>query len=178
MRREALLRKNRQPRHPCTPRVYPGRLHSGSAPTYKLGHTPFPPEPEIAILTPAAPILNVLPPHSKSGLAMSTAQGKAVAHHGSAHRPSTACLDTLRTPVILDFAILRFSRFAAQGGRIARSPQEGQNRIAVGVALRDLRVVFVVRLAILAHRHIPDHARTPTRRVCPFLCRVSRVLPS
>ena len=164
MRRGALLRKIRQPRLRCSPHVCPGRLHSEFPPIYNLGHTPFPPEPEIAILTPAAPILDLLPPYSESGLAMSTAQGKAVAHHGSAHRPSTASLDTLRTPVILDFAILRFSRFAAQGGRIARSPQEGQNRLAVGVALRDLRVVFVVRLAILAHRRIPDHARTPTHR--------------
>ena len=65
---------------------------------------------------------------------------------------------------MLGLADLRFLHFSAQGGRIARSPQEGQNRIAVGVALRDLRVLGMVRLAILAHRHIPDHARTPTRR--------------
>ena len=120
---------------------------------------PFAPELEIVIFAAATAVLNVLPPHSKSGLSMSKGQGKAVAHHGSAHRPSTASLNALGVPVVLDLADLRFSRFAAQGGRIARSPQEGQNRLAVGDALRDLRVVFVVRLAILAHRHIPDHAR-------------------
>ena len=55
--RGALLRQNRQPRLRCAPRVCPGRLHSGSASTQTLGHAPIAPELEIAILTPAAPML-------------------------------------------------------------------------------------------------------------------------
>ena len=60
---------------------------------------------------------------------------------------------------MLEFAILRFSRFAAlQGGRIARGEQGGQNQVAVGVALRDLCVFIVVGIATLAQGCIPDHA--------------------
>ena len=128
LRRGALLRKNRQLRHPCAPHLSPVRLHSGSAPIENLGHAPLPPELEIVISAAAAPILNVLPPHSKSGLAMTTDQGKAVAHHECTYIPPTASLNTLGASVILGLADLPFSRFAAQGGRIARSPQEAQNR--------------------------------------------------
>ena len=60
LRRGAFLRKNRQLRHPCAPRVYSGRQHSGSSPTQTLGHAPFGPELEIAIFAPAAPKLKVL----------------------------------------------------------------------------------------------------------------------
>eukprot|EP00966_Prymnesium_polylepis_P062120 1441394-Prymnesium_polylepis.1 len=52
--------ENRQPRHPCTPNVYSGRLHNGSAPIQTLGHAPLPPELKITILTPAAPKLKGL----------------------------------------------------------------------------------------------------------------------
>lgn len=52
--RGALLRKNRQPRHPCAPHVCSGRQHSGSSPTQTLGHACIDAELGIVIFAPAA----------------------------------------------------------------------------------------------------------------------------
>ena len=55
-RAKPLLRQHRQQRHPCAPRMCPGRQHSNSKSTYTLGHTPFAPEHGIAIFAPAPPL--------------------------------------------------------------------------------------------------------------------------
>jgi hypothetical protein len=66
--------------------------------------------------------------------------------------------------VMLGLANLRFSGFAAQGGPIARRGQEGQNRIALGVALHDLRVFIVFGTPTLDHGSISDCTMPPTHR--------------
>ena len=82
--RGALLRKNRQPRHPCAPHVCSGRQHSGSSPTQTLGHAPFLLELEIAVFAPAAPELKVVRSPSKSRPAKNFANSPAIATHFTA----------------------------------------------------------------------------------------------
>ena len=111
----------RQPRPPCTPRLCSVRQDSHFTCHHTPGHAPLAPHPEIAISAPAAQKLNVLYPHSKSRPATPASQGRAVAHHGNAHRAPTASLNTPTTPVMLALAVLRFSPFAAQSEPAARS---------------------------------------------------------
>ena len=83
LRRGSLLRQNRQPSLRCTPHVCPGRLHSAFTPTYTLGHAPFPSEHEIVIFAPAAPILKVVLPPSKSRPAIRAGSPRFVARSDS-----------------------------------------------------------------------------------------------
>ena len=103
LRRGAFLRKNRQPRHPCAPHVYSGRQHSGSSPTQTLGHAPLPPEHEIVIFAPAAPILKVVRSPSKSRPAIRTGSPRFVARSDSHCAPLPAPLTTLGASVMLGF---------------------------------------------------------------------------
>ena len=108
---ERTLRQNRQQRHPCAPRVCPGRRHSVSTPTQPFGHAPFPPEPEIAIFAPAAAKLKVVRSPSKSRPAIPVGNPSFVARSGRLHVSRPASLTMPNVLVMLDFAVLTFSLF-------------------------------------------------------------------
>ena len=78
-----------------------------------------------------------------------------VAHDGTVHMGLGGAPVALNGAVILDLLVLRFSLFPAQGGRIAHSPQEGQNQVAIGVALRDLHVFIAFGIPSLADGRMP-----------------------
>jgi hypothetical protein len=170
LRRGALLRKNRQLRHPCAPHISPVRLHSGFTPTYTLGHAPLPPELEIAIFAPAAPILKVVLPPSKSRPAIRAGSPRFVARSDSHCAPLPAPLTTLGASVMLGFVSVPVYTFRPLWSPAAPPPAwqpvtAKTNLRACGV-LRDPNVLFVVSLAALAHRRIPDHAK-PASSPCP-----------
>ena len=111
LRRKPPLRQNRQPRHPCAPRLCPGRLHSGFTSTYTFSHAPFALEREIIIFAPAAPILKVVRSPSKSRPAIPVGNPSFVARSGRLHASRPASLTMPNVLVMLDFAVLTFSLF-------------------------------------------------------------------
>jgi hypothetical protein len=170
LRRGALLRNNRQLRHPCTPHVCSGHQHSGFTPTYTLGHAPLPPELEIAIFAPAAPILKVVLPPSKSRPAIRAGSPRFVARSDSHWGPLPAPLTTPGASVMLGFLSVPVYTFRPLWSPAAPPPAwqpvTAKTNLRAGGALRDPNVLFAVSLAALTHRRIPDHAKPASSR-CP-----------
>jgi hypothetical protein len=168
--RKPPLRQNRQPRHPCTPRTCPGLLHSAFTPTYTLGHAPLPPELEIAIFAPAAPILKVVLPPSKSRPAIRAGSPRFVARSDSHWGPLPAPLTTPGASVMLGFLSVPVYTFRPLWSPAAPPPAwqpvTAKTNLRAGGALRDPNVLFAVSLAALTHRRIPDHAKPASSR-CP-----------
>jgi len=175
LRRKPPLRQNRQPRHPCAPHVYSGRQHSGSSPTQTLGHAPLPPEHEIVIFAPAAPKLKVVRSPSTSRPAIRTGSPRFVARSDSHCAPLPAPLTTLGASVMLGFLSVPVYTFRPLWSPAAPPPAwqpvTAKTNLRAGGVLRDPNVLFVVSLAALAHRRIPDHAKRASR--IPTSCRCS-----
>ena len=107
------LRQNRQQRHPCAPRVCPGRRHSVSTPTQPFGHAPLPPELEITIFAPAAAKLKVVRSPSKSRPAIPAGSPSFVARSGSHCGPLLALLTTPGASVMLGLTNVPVFTFGA-----------------------------------------------------------------
>ena len=170
LRRGVLLRQIRQPRLRCTPHVCPGRLHSAFTPTYTISHAPFPSEHEIVIFAPAAPILKVVRSPSKSRPAIRTGSPRFVAWSGSHCAPLSAPPTTPGVSVMLGFVSVPVYTFRPLWSPAAPPPAwqpvAAKTNLRAGGVLRDPNALFVVRLAALAHRRIPDHAK-PASSPCP-----------